>query len=210
MAKEQLTEAKARQNSGDSGQKEISLKTKTLFPVSAITWPTSARLWVFVWFPSECGWWMPSWASSVPVILTRAWPWHLSPPCWHTVTCWSQSQPTGCLQLAAWLAIVPCAVAAVSSPAWSQSWSAYSTRKMSWLQFSKKLTNVSIPSYGKICDESSDLGRWWTWGGQRGNAGEVPVLWKSTCHWSSVLVLGTEPDVGKLSSKGKPLLQLWC
>lgn len=35
MAKEQLAEAEARHDSGDAGQKEMSLKTKALFPVSA-------------------------------------------------------------------------------------------------------------------------------------------------------------------------------
>ena len=35
MAKEQLAEAEPRQDSGDADQKEMSLKTKALFPVSA-------------------------------------------------------------------------------------------------------------------------------------------------------------------------------
>ena len=35
MAKEQLAEAEPRQDSGDASQKDVSLKIKTLFPVSA-------------------------------------------------------------------------------------------------------------------------------------------------------------------------------
>jgi len=55
MAKEQLAEAEARQDSGDAGQKEMSLKTKPLFSVSAKgIEPSLGQLVQGPGFPSGC------------------------------------------------------------------------------------------------------------------------------------------------------------
>lgn len=221
MAKEQLAEAEPRQDSGDAGEKEMSLKIKALFPVSAKgIRPLLGQLVQGPGFPSGCPQRVGDevgqvcknallnllFAGNLDKGLAMAF---VSSMLAHSNLLKPKSthrlRPAGSLT-----DHLPRAVAAVSSPAWLQCQSASSTRKMLWLQFSNRLVNVSIPSCAKICDDSSDPGGWWAWEGERSNVRKAPVLWKSICLWSIVSVLGAEPDVRKLSSKGKPLLQLWC
>jgi len=68
-------------------------------------------------------------------------------------------KPTHRLSPAGGLAVhYPCAVAAVSYTTRLQSRLLSSTRKVPWLQFLNQLTNISVPSFAKICNDSSDPG----------------------------------------------------